>query len=371
MKRSSKHPLRVGLIGCGNISNQYFAGTKPFGKYVVLTTCADRDAGRARAKAEEHGIVAARSPKSLLADPEVDIVLNLTIPKAHARVNLAALRAGKHVYCEKPFSLTVQEGSAVIAEAKKRRLRVGCAPDTVLGGAVQTCRRLVESGRIGRPVAFTANMLNHGHEGWHPDPAFYYQPGGGPLFDMGPYYLATLVSVLGPVKSVTALAAKALNQRVITSHPRKGEKIEVRVPTHLVGLLEFVQGAVGTVTMSFDVWAHKQPILEIYGLDGSLSCADPNQFHGELTLRTASSGDWETIAPTAAPDAARGMGLADMGRAIQQGDAHRLSAELGLHLVEVMEAFGRSARLGCKISLKTTCSKPAILSPHRRSGQIR
>ena len=224
MKSKSLTPLRVGIVGCGAISNAYFDGLKPFAQYAAITACADLDLERARAKAAEHGVKKAYSVAELLADPEVDAVLNLTIPGAHASVNLQAVQAGKHAYCEKPFSLSYKEGRKVLAEAQKRKLRVGCAPDTVLGGGIQTCRQLIDSGAIGKPTAMTANMLGHGHESWHPSPEFYYKAGGGPLFDMGPYYLTSLVTLLGPVKSVSALAKTTFKERLITSEPLRRER---------------------------------------------------------------------------------------------------------------------------------------------------
>ncbi len=254
--------------------------------------------------------------KELLADPEVDIVLNLTVPAVHASVNEQALKAGKHSYCEKPFALNYKEGAKTLKEAQKRKLRLGCAPDTVLGGGIQTCRKLIDEGAIGTPIAATANMKSHGPEGWHPNPDFFYQPGGGPLFDMGPYYLTSLVTMLGPVKSVMASSTVTFKERMVGSGALQGQKIKVRTPTHLCGLLEFAKGAVATVTMSFDVWAHRAPMLEIYGTEGSIQCPDPNTFKGEVQLWTTKSKEWTSIPLTHNSETGRGMGLADMADAI-------------------------------------------------------
>lgn len=357
MKKSTS-PLRVGLVGCGSISNAYFKNLAPFSAYAQITACSDLDVGRAQAKAAEHGVAKACSVKELLADAEVDAVLNLTIPGAHVDVNLQALKAGKHAYCEKPFSLTYKDGLRVIAEAKKRKLRVGCAPDTVLGGGIQTCRKLIDDGVIGKPIAATANMLNHGHEGWHPSPEFYYKAGGGPLFDMGPYYLTSLVTMLGPVKSVSALAKATFKERTITSQPLQGKKIKVDVPTHLCGGLEFGGGVIATVTMSFDTWKHHLPMLEIYGTEGSIQCPDPNTFGGEVHVWTTKKREWEKVALTHNDQTGRGIGLADMAEAICERRPHRMSGELALHVVEVMEAFHVSARAGKKTPLKSTCRRP-------------
>ena len=356
--KSVSSPLRIGVIGCGSISNAYFKNLAPFSKFAKIIACADLDIERARAKAAEHGVGKAYSVKELLADPEVDAVLNLTVPGAHVAVNLAALKAGKHVYCEKPFALTYKDGLKVLKEAQKRKLRVGCAPDTVLGGGIQTCRRLIDEGVIGRPVSATANMLCHGHESWHPSPEFYYQVGGGPLFDMGPYYLTSLVTMLGPVKSVSALAKTTFKERLITSQPLNGKKIKVQVPTHLCGGLEFKDGVIGTVTMSFDVWAHHLPMLEVYGTEGSLQCPDPNTFGGEVMVWTTTKKEWVKVPLTHNDQTGRGLGLADMANGLQKRRQHRMNGELGLHIVEVMEAFHVSARAGKKIAIKSLCKQP-------------
>jgi len=358
------------MIGCGAISNAYFKGLAPFSHYAQITACADLDLERARKKASEYGVPKACSVRDLLDDPEIDAVLNLTIPGAHAEVNLQALKAGKHAYCEKPFSLTYKEGLKVLKEAQKRKLRMGCAPDTVLGGGIQTCRKLIDDGAIGRPVGATANMLCHGHESWHPNPEFYYQAGGGPLFDMGPYYLTSLVTMLGPVKSVSALAKTPFKERLITSQPLNGKKIKVATPTHLCGGLEFGQGVVGTVTMSFDVWAHQLPLLEIYGTEGSLHCPDPNNFGGEVRLWTTKKKEWENIPLTHSDQVGRGVGIADMADALRKRRPHRMNGEMGLHIVEVMEAFHASARAGRKITMKSRCRQPGPLPQGLPLGKL-
>jgi len=369
-KKSPSLPLRVGLIGCGNISNAYFQHTKPFVDFVRITACSDLDVARARTKAAEHGLAKGCSVQELLDDPGIDLVLNLTIPGAHAAVNLQALKAGKHAYAEKPFALSTKEGLKTLKEAGKRNLRLGCAPDTVLGGGIQTCRKLIDDGAIGKPIAATANMLCPGHESWHPNPDFYYQPGGGPLFDMGPYYLTSLVTMLGPVKNVSASTTTTYKERLITSQPLKGTKIKVRTPTHLCGVLEFAQGAVATVTMSFDIWAHHTPLLEIYGTEGALQCPDPNNFKGDVLLWTKTKREWTKVPLTHNGDTGRGIGLADMADAICHRREPRASGELGLHIVEIMESFHVSARAGRRITLKSKVRQPAALPPGLPSGKL-
>jgi predicted dehydrogenase len=368
--KSVPKPFRVGIIGCGDISRQYFQHFKPYEAYAKFTAVADLDLERARARAAEHGLKAC-TVQELLADPEIDAVLNLTIPAAHVSVNLAALRAGKHVYCEKPFSFTYKEGLAVLKEARKRKLRVGCAPDTVLGGGIQTARKLIDQGAIGKPIAAFANMLGHGPERWHPNPYFYYQKGGGPLFDMGPYYLTSLVLLMGPVKSVSALAKISFKERTITNKIDYGKKIKVEVPTHLSGELEMTNGAIATVTMSFDIWRTNMPQFEIHGTEGSLSVPDPNGFGGEVKLWTPAKGEWETIPLTHSDQIGRGTGLADLAFAARAGKPrHRLNGELALHVVEVMEAFHTSARAGRKITMKSKPKQPEPLPTGLAVGQL-
>jgi predicted dehydrogenase len=369
--KSVSKPFRIGVIGCGAISNAYFQHLAPFSSYAKITACADIDLDRARAKAKEHGVPKACSVKELLLDPEIDAVLNLTIPAAHATVNMAAVKAGKHVYCEKPFSLSYKEGLRVLKEAQKRKLRLGCAPDTVLGGGIQTARQLIDQGAIGRPIGAVANMLSHGVESWHPNPWFYYQKGGGPLFDMGPYYLTSLVLLMGPVKSVSALARKSFKERTITNKIDYGKKIKVEVPTHLSGELEMVNGAIATVTMSFDVWANKMPLIEIYGTEGSLSVPDPNTFGGDVMLWTTKKPEWTKIPLTHSDQIGRGVGIADLAFSEQtKKRQHRLNGELALHVVEVMESFHKSSDTGRKIMLKSRPKQPEPLKAGLPVGQL-
>jgi predicted dehydrogenase len=359
MPKSS--PLRVGLIGCGNISNAYFKGLKPFPHLAKIVACSDIDLARAQAKAAEHGVTKGYSVAELLADPEVDLVINLTIPAAHAEVNRQALNAGKHAYTEKPFALTYADGLKTLNLAKTKKLRVGGAPDTVLGQGIQTCRRLIDQGAIGKPVAATANMMGHGPENWHPNPVFFYQVGGGPLFDMGPYYLTSLITMLGPFKSVSALARISFAERLITSKPMYGKRVKVEIPTHLCAAVEFVQGGIGTITMSFDTWQHGMPMLEIYGTEGSIQCPDPNGFGGKVRVWKQKTNQWEDV-PLHQPDGLeRGLGVADLADALNTGRQHRQNGELALHVVEVMESFHVSSDTGKRYDLKSTCDQPVAM----------
>ncbi|MEZ4713348.1 MAG: Gfo/Idh/MocA family oxidoreductase [Caldilineaceae bacterium] len=351
---------KVGIIGCGNISGIYLQADK---KFPILQTvaCADLDMARARAKAEEYGIKA-YSVDELLADPEIDIVINLTIPAAHGKVAMAAIAAGKHVYSEKPLALDRAEGRKLLEMAAAKGLRVGNAPDTFLGGGIQTCRKLIDDGWIGEPLGATAFMMSPGHERWHPDPDFFYQPGGGPMFDMGPYYVTALVSLLGPVRRVTGATRATYKERTITSQPKFGQKIQVNVPTYVAGLLDFAAGAIGTIITSFDTWAAELPRIEIYGAQGSLSVPDPNTFGGPVRIRRAGATEWSEIPITHLyTENSRGLGVADMAYAIRSGRAHRASGQLAYHVLDIMCAIHDASNQDAHVQLDSSCERPAPL----------
>ena len=269
--------MKVGLIGCGNISPQYLTNLPAY-PGVEVAACSDLITDKARSRAEEFGVPVVCTTEELLANPDIGIAVNLTQPANHKDVSLAAIAAGKHVYSEKPLAVERDDGDAVLRAAREAGVIVGCAPDTFLGAGIQTCRKLIDDGRIGRPIGAMASFLNHGHEHWHPDPSFYYEAGGGPMFDMGPYYLTALISLLGPVRRVSGAHGRAFDRRLITSEPLSGTMIDVEVSTHVTGLLDFENGAIGTIVTSFDVWASEIPWLEIYGTEGTLSVPDPNTF---------------------------------------------------------------------------------------------
>lgn len=329
--------LKVGIVGVGVISGQYFAqlARRP---ELEIVAVADLNAARAAEVAAEHGI-RALSVDELLADGAVDLVLNLTIPAAHADVAGAALAAGKHVYGEKPLALDTASGQGVLDAAARAGLLVGSAPDTVLGTGVQTARAAIDGGRIGDAVSASVHWIAPGHELWHPAPAFYYQPGAGPLFDMGPYYLTTLVTLFGPVARVSGLATRSGRSRTIATGPHAGEAIPVDVDTHALALLEHESGVTASVTVSFEVWQSRAPLFEVYGTAGTLAVPDPNTFEGPAELWTPASGEW-TALPDAAgyADGGRGIGIVDLAFAASEGRAPRCSGELAFHVLEVMEA---------------------------------
>jgi len=361
---------KIGIVGCGNISNIYFQGGTTFENLEVVA-CADLFEERAKAKAKEHGVGKALSTEALLADPEVDIVVNLTVPKVHAQIGLAAVENGKHVHGEKPLAVTREDGAKLVALAKEKGLRVGSAPDTFLGGGLQTCRKLIDDGWIGTPVAATAFMTGHGPEGWHPDPEFFYKVGGGPMFDMGPYYLTALVNLLGPVKRVTGSAQISHPQRIIGSEPHKDETIEVEVATHIAGVMDFACGAVGTMVMSFDVWAASLPRIEIYGSEGTLSCPDPNTFGGPVRVKRYHNENWQEVPLSHGyAENSRGIGVADMAAAIQSGRQHRCNGDLAYHVLDLMHAFHDASAQGKHIDVQSTCERPAPLPLNLRQGTI-
>jgi predicted dehydrogenase len=350
---------KIGIIGCGNISNAYFSGCKKF-DILEIAACADLDLELARAKAKEHGVPRACTSKELLADPAIQIVVNLTIPQAHFEVDLAALEAGKSVHSEKPLTLVRDEGLSVIKLAAAKRLRVGCAPDTFLGGGIQTCVKLINDGWIGQPVAATAFMLCRGHESWHPAPEFYYKLGGGPMFDMGPYYLTALVALLGPIRRVTGLTRMTFPRRLITSQPKSGTWVDVEVPTHIAGMMEFANGAIATLVTSFDVWGGNVPCIEIYGTDGTLSVPDPNAFGGPVKIRRAGASAWSEI-PLTHGENSRGISVADLAYALRSGRPHRASGQLALHVLDAMQSFHEASDQGRHVDLKNTCDRPEPL----------
>lgn len=357
----------VGIIGCGNISSAYINGCRAF-EHLRVAAVADLARDAARAKAAEHDIPAVYSVEELLADPAIDIVINLTVPTAHAAVSLAAIAAGKHIYSEKPLAITRQEGQAILETAAARGVRVGCAPDTFLGGGLQTCRKLIDDGAIGEPVAATAFVLSHGPEGWHPNPGFFYQAGAGPLFDMGPYYVTALVHLLGPVRAVTAMARISFPERVADSPAIRGQKLPVEVPTHVAATLAMAAGPVATLITSFDVWGHSLPRIEVYGSEGSLSVPDPNRFDGPVRLLRAGSKEWQEVPLTHSDAVSRGTGVADMALAISRGEAHRASGALAYHVLDVMQSFYDASDEERWVYPASTCDQPAALPPGAPEG---
>ena len=353
--------IKVGVIGCGNISSIYLQNIPRF-EILELAACADLDMSRAQAQAEKYNAGRACTVDEMLADPEIKIVVNLTIPRAHAEVALQAIAAGKSVYNEKPLAITREDGMKILTAAKAKGVRVSNAPDTVLGGGIQTCLKLINDGWIGEPIGCTAFMTCHGHESWHPDPEFYYKVGGGPMFDMGPYYLTALVMLMGSVKRVTGSTRVSFPERTITSEAKRGTVMKVDVPTHVVGILDFDNGAIGNIITSFDVWAANLPAIEIYGTLGSLSVPDPNGFGGPVKLRIAGASEWSEMPLTHGySENFRGIGVADMAYGISTGRPHRVNGELGYHVLDIMHAIHDSSLEEKHIKLTSGITRPTPL----------
>lgn len=351
--------LGVGVIGCGVISGIYMQRISDSFSNIELRGAADLDPSAASARAEEFG-TKAMGVDEMLASEEIDIILNLTIPAAHAEVGLAALKAGKHVYSEKPLDVSLKAARQLAEAAEKAGLRIGCAPDTFLGGAHQTARKLIDDGRIGRPLAGTATLMLPGHEAWHPNPDFYYsKPGGGPALDMGPYYITQMVNLLGPVARVTGFTSQLRKERVIASGPREGQSVPVTTPTHIAGVLEFAGGAIVQACFSFDVRGHRHRPLEVYGADGSMTIPDPNYFGGEVELLDGKDWVAQPLSHGHADDNYRGLGLSDMAAGILENRPHRASGNLALHVLEILEGLETASENGGMIEMTTSCERPA------------
>ena len=352
--------MRVGLLGCGNVSPQYAIGLGLF-PGVELVACADLDGPRAEALAAQHGI-AALSPDELIGGDAVDILVNISPGMAHVEVSSAALAAGKHVYSEKPLAVDVAAGTLLLERSRAAGLRLGCAPDTFLGSQLQTARRLLDAGAIGTPVAAHATMIGGGHESWHPNPAIFYTPAGGPMLDMGPYYVTALLSFFGPARRVAASTSARLPERVVGSGPLEGQNISVETPTHYAGVVDYAGGPTATFIVSFDI-PHGRTGIEIFGTEGSLAIPDPNVFDAPIVRRTRVGTELreETMPVEHVTGAGRGIGVADLADAIRTNRPHRASAEQALHALETMTAYHRSSDSGAHVTLETTCERPEPL----------
>ncbi|MFH0938094.1 MAG: Gfo/Idh/MocA family oxidoreductase [Planctomycetota bacterium] len=364
---------KIGILGCGNISPQYFKWCKTF-EILEIVACADLDIALARKKAVKFQIPKACSVVDLLADPEIEIIINLTPPAAHAETNQAILKAGKHVCAEKPLAVTLEEGQKTLAMAKRKNRMIACAPDTFLGGGLQTCRKLLDEGRIGEPVAASAFIMGHGPEQWHPNPFFFYAPGAGPMFDLGVYYVTALVTLLGAVNRVSASARISFPERMIpaanTTPGLAGKKIQVTTPTHITGAFEFVSGVLATIIASFDVWQSSLPRIEIYGSEGTLIVPDPNTFKGPVKIHRAGESDWSQIPLTHSVEVGRGIGCADLAYSIQTKRAPRASGEQAFHVLEIMHACLKSAETGKHVAVKSRMERPRPLPTGLAPGKL-
>ncbi|MCC5831163.1 MAG: Gfo/Idh/MocA family oxidoreductase [Phycisphaeraceae bacterium] len=361
--------MRIGIIGCGNIVPQYLKHSRAY-EFLDIEALADLDIKRAQARVEEFGLGRACSVDELLDDPDIELVVNLTIPASHYEVAMAALQAGKHVYNEKPLAATVQQARALLEEARGRNLRVGGAPDTFLGSGHQTARKAVDDGLIGRPVAGTAFMLCPGHESWHPAPQFYYREGGGPMLDMGPYYLTALINMLGPVRRVMGMTGIQIPERTLGAGPDAGSKLTVEVPDHVAGLLEFEQGAMVTIVTSFAVIASQHPPITLFGTTASLGVPDPNGFDGKVTLCRERRGTWEELPVAHAVGYGRMSGVADLAQAILNDRPARASGELAFEALRIMRAFYESWESGKVVELESDLRRPLPMPETEQLGRF-
>lgn len=343
----------VGVVGCGNISDIYMTNITQMFENLNLIGIADLDLFKANAQAEKYKTTV-YSTEALMAHDEVDIILNITTPKTHRAICELALNAGKHVYVEKPLSLDVEDGRFLIDLAQEKGLYIGGAPDTFLGSGIQTCIKLINDGWIGDIIGCNAFMLCHGHESWHPDPEFYYQHGGGPMYDMGPYYLTALAKLIGPIDMVAGMTKKSFDTRTITSEKKNGQIIEVEVPTHVTSMLRFENGAMGYITTSFDVWGANLPKIEIYGSKGTLSVPDPNTFGGPVKLLTEHDQEFREIPLLFdQKENSRAYGISDMAKAIDSGSESEASGALAYHVLETMDAIHKSWETQSFIEIKS------------------
>ena len=378
--RKPQNPFRVGLIGTGKISDIYLENCAKWSG-LSIDVCGSLNLSESKDKAAKYGVPRVSHPDDILADPNLDCILNLTIPAAHADVSIGALKSGKHVYSEKPFATNREDGAAILSLAQQSGLLVGNAPDTFLGGRWQTVRRLLDEGLIGDVTGCTAFVGTHGVERHHPNPDFYYQTGGGPLLDLGPYYLTVMVFLMGPICRVSGMARKTFDKRQIENGPRNGEWMNVDVDTHSLSMLEFESGALGSMTISFDVWDSETPRFEIYGTEGTICIPDPdpvhgaNDFHGPVWYRTRKQSRWEfQPRPTDRPadwcvaenrhgfnENSRGLGLLDLSYAVKEGRTPRASGDLAQHVLDVMLGILESPETGGYVDIKSRCERPKPL----------
>ncbi len=356
--------VKIGVLGAGAISGIYFQNLTEVFSEVEVTAVCDLFREKAQEASEKYGIPKVYGTvEEMLGDGEIEIILNLTRPNEHYATTKSALLAGKHVYSEKPLAATYEEGAELAALAKERGLLLGGAPDTFLGAGIQTCRRLIDGGLIGDVIGAEAKMVCHGHESWHPAPEFYYQCGGGPMMDMGPYYMTALVNLMGRVQSISGMTGMAFPQRVITSSPKRGAVVDVEVPTHTAGLLRFENGAIATVVTTFDVYYDKQAFLEVYGTKGTLRVPDPNCFGGSVSLLRPEDGKFKEM-PLLYDykENSRGLGVADMAKALRRGRAPRADVQQTLHVLEILTSFEKSSKEGRCVELA---------SPYQRREAMR
>lgn len=354
---SKTGPVGVGFIGAGNISKQYLDNLTSFPD-VKVHVIADLFEDLAATRAAEYGIETSGGVDAALNHPDVEIIVNLTIPAAHVEVATAAVRAGKHVWTEKPFSLDRESGLGLLEEARAAGVRLGCAPDTFLGAGIQTALRLINDGAIGTPLTALTRFQSPGPESWHPNPAFLFAEGAGPLFDMAPYYLTTLVQAFGSIAKVAAVGSKAFETRTVGSGPKEGEVFDVEVPTYVSAIAQFESGASSHSVFSFEAPKADVGVVQISGTEGIISLPDPNNFDGDIKLCKLGEEDW-TVIPSEGPANGRGMGVLDMARSIRAGIPHRVQGELAYHVLDAMVSINESVSTGAFVDVLSSAPASA------------
>ncbi len=373
--------FNIGILGCGVISRTYAADIRAFYRQLHLAACADVLPESARKLAEEFGIPKACSPEELLADPEIEIVINLTPPQFHVELNRKIIKAGKHLFSEKPFAQTAAEAEELAALAAEKGVKIGAAPDTFLASGLQSMRYYLDAGLIGKPFFATANMTTFGVDTWHPNPAPFYRKGSGPLYDMAPYYLSALVALLGPAESVGAFSAKPLETRHVYSGPLAGTEIPAEIPTTWSAILRMRSGVIVNLNVSFDIYRSGLPMFEIYGDGGTLAYPDPNfgggtpkvyrkeqytdtvyQHSAEAEARRETFRELPELF-TRPKDYSRGIGVLDLAAAVAGNGKNRANGEMIIHITEIIEGLMKSAESGAFVRMRTTCERPEPLKP--------
>lgn len=364
--------IGIAMIGVGSISGIYLENiTKTFTDLNLVGICDLVHEKAEKAKEQYPNVKIYETMYDAFKDPEVEIVLNLTRPYEHFEVSKQAMLHGKHVYSEKPLAATFEEGSELVAIAEEKKLMLGGAPDTYLGAAIQTCRKLIDDGYIGTPIGATAAMVCRGHEGWHPDPAFYYKFGGGPMMDMGPYYVTALINLLGGVSGITGVTKTSFEKRLITSEPLRGTSVDVEVPTYVTGTLHFDSGAVGTIFTTFDVYYNRQDRLEIYGSEGTLIVPDPNCFGGQIQLMRREDNGYKEMPLCFGYDQnSRALGLADMAVSLRDGREFRADYRQTLHVLEILTGFEKSSKAKAYLPLTTKYTRHAPMDKNKMHGVL-
>lgn len=363
--------VNVGIVGCGNICDIYLKNLTKLFKNVEVVSLSNRTMSKAIAKAKEYGIAKVQTFEEMITDDSIQLIINLTTPKAHYELNKKALNSLKHVYCEKPLSLSFGESKELLDIAKKNGVLIGSAPDTFLGASYRTARRLIDEGQIGTITSAYSFDVCHGHENWHPSPSFFYEVGGGPMYDRGPYNLSVLIDLIGPADYVAGMTGKAFKNRVVTSEPLKGSTVPVKIPTHVNALVHFANGALCTMSTSFDVWESKLPFTEIHGTKGSLLLPIPIDFGGDVFIKKEGSDSFEKVdTGTLYQENSRGLGVSDMARCILDGGSFRCDASTAVHAIEIMEKIHQSSHEKTFKMLESTCNRPEPLQEGLKPGEV-